>query len=169
MQTAQPLHRTECCFLTNFGEPLTISDFTDSDSPGFLGTITAPRFSQTEVGHHQPAIERYLNWLDSLPSGKGAELASDKAVPGSVDAAGKFMTQTRPAGSNVRVADPLPSPKAAPSSFDPNPLLVGALTSGPPFSVHFKVTKGFAGCQARLTLPNGTESAPYLAALVASS
>lgn len=86
---------------------------------------------------------------------------------------GKLMRQDRPCGSKTRSISPARSRSMQRSmSRVPKPRRVGASTAGPPRSRHSRSSVRPAPSRSRQTsesLPSSEESAPYLAALVASS
>jgi len=90
--------------------------------------------------------------------------------PARREAIGALRFNVRPSGANVNSALPLKYPASSRSMMvDPKPLRVGVSTGGPPASVQRKCSSLDATFQVTSTVPTEFESAPYLAALVASS
>ena len=79
------------------------------------------------------------------------------------------ISQRMPAGSNAVEIVPWNGSSARRNSPVPKPRRCGALTGGPPLSLHSILRVSPSWLQDIDTLPPGSLSAPYLAALVASS
>ncbi len=125
---------------------------------------------EARVGRHarprrQPARLRQPR------SGPGA----GRGAPGSMKPdSGASIRQTAPPGGRSSVAaPPTVAAKARPIKRVPKPSRVPGLTAGPPLSRHTKARVGSAPPaaidHAMSTVPSAEESAPYLAAFVASS
>src|SRR6185312_9331196 len=106
----------------------------------------------------------------------GEQDAGQLAVGGHQGTAssGTSMVQVTPLGGNSSVTSPSSS-YGTPSLIRrvPKPRRVGGSTVGPPVSVHCSCSHGRWPCrrvvQVTVTRPSGTDSEPYLPALVASS
>src|SRR5215470_4285472 len=83
---------------------------------------------------------------------------------------GSDSVQLRPSGRHSKVASP-PSwlVTEAVMILVPNPCAAGARVAGPPLSTQCSRKEPASSSQLSLTFPAGDDSAPYLAALVASS
>jgi hypothetical protein len=82
----------------------------------------------------------------------------------------RVISQTRPSACQSKRALPFSWPIISSIIRVPNPRCVGFFTAGPPVSLQWRASCPSASCNHfRLIRPLGTDSAPYLAALVANS